>query len=144
MSIKRADSLRSLGLTQIAVDKGTRAKLKQAAGDMPLSEYLKLIAEAGIKNAQGGLPGSIIPAGKPRDTSAQVGAICQSIIHMAEVVPMADKKREAYVSIAGKFARYEMLDQAIEFYDKLRPEYEKEIERESALDAGQLRLVNET
>jgi len=129
----------------ISTDKGTRAKLKQAAGDMPLSEYLKLVADAALKNKQGGLPGSVIPAGKSRDTSAQVGAICQSIIHMAQVVPMTDKKRDAYVSIAGKFARFEMIDRAIEYYDKLRPEYEKEVEREAAKDAGQLTWgLNET
>jgi hypothetical protein len=62
--IKRADSLRGQELTHIATDKPTREKLKQNANALgiPLSEYLRLVANAGIKlGKQGQLPAISAP-----------------------------------------------------------------------------------
>jgi hypothetical protein len=44
--LKRADSVRSMGLTYLATDKPTRAKLKAAAAaaGLPLTEYLRYLA----------------------------------------------------------------------------------------------------
>ena len=48
-----AGTLRAAGVTAVAVDKPTRAKLKALAGDMPLSHWLRGIAFGTIKPPQG-------------------------------------------------------------------------------------------
>ena len=56
-----AGTLRAAGVTAVAVDKPTRAKLKALAGDMPLSHWLRGIAFGTIEPPRGGaqepLPG---------------------------------------------------------------------------------------
>lgn len=50
-------SLRAAGITSLPCDIPTRAKIKQLAGDMPVSHYLRLIAERELRNRPGALPG---------------------------------------------------------------------------------------
>ncbi len=62
--VKREDSIRSLGQVLIATDKPTRAKLKAAAAAhcMPLTEYLRVVADKGLEGMQGVLPDNYAPS----------------------------------------------------------------------------------
>lgn len=59
MRIQRdpGSSLRSLGMTTIAVDAATKARLFQLAGDIPLCDYLRSFSERELANRQGSFPG---------------------------------------------------------------------------------------
>ena len=54
---KSATSIRSLGHTMINVDKPTKSRLKRLAGDMPLVEYLRHLADQEDKSKQSSLSG---------------------------------------------------------------------------------------
>lgn len=62
--VKREDSLRSRGLTFIGTDKPTKDSLKKAAAasGLPLSEYMRVLADEAIKNKQGAFPGGPQPS----------------------------------------------------------------------------------
>jgi|WetSurMetagenome_2_1015567.scaffolds.fasta_scaffold517859_2 hypothetical protein len=63
---KHADSLRAIGHSTIAVDLATRSKLKELAGDMPVSQYVKRLAFGVI--SPGGTPQTPFP-GTEHDVS---------------------------------------------------------------------------
>jgi hypothetical protein len=75
--MREPESLMSQGLTRIAIDKPTRAKLHELAGDMPVSRYLRGIAFGDIK--PGGSPQAPLPGQERLVSSNTLPAIASSI-----------------------------------------------------------------
>ncbi len=65
---RRCDTVRSLGQASIGTDRPTRDKLKAAATarGLALSEYMRVLADEGVKGLQGVLPGSYAPSSTTR------------------------------------------------------------------------------
>lgn len=61
---KREDSTRSLGMASLGTDIPTRDKIKAAAAaaGMPVSEYLRYLADLAVKDQQGVMLSSPLPA----------------------------------------------------------------------------------
>lgn len=61
---KQEGSTRVMGQASLATDKPTREKIKAiaAAHGLPVSEYLKVVADKGMKDLQGVLPGGYQPS----------------------------------------------------------------------------------
>lgn len=107
--LKTDDSLNSMGRTLIATDKPTRAKLKQAAANngLPLSKYLRLVAERDLANKQGGLPEVELPTA---DTIASVkegiSVLGYSILVLAYTLDMPAEKLEALHQFIAWFDKF--------------------------------------
>ena len=77
MPPKSPDSIRSLGHTVIHLDAPTKAKFKQAAGDMPLIDYLRQLADRELSSGQG----EMIPT---QNTIASVKSDTKQLINFFE------------------------------------------------------------
>jgi hypothetical protein len=104
----------SQGLTRIAIDKPTRAKLHELAGDMPLSHYLRGIAFGSIKpdgGAQTPLPGQerLVSRNTLASVSAEVNALAAEVKALATMRDINERRYEAMLVHIGK---------CVEFNDK--------------------------
>lgn len=138
--IKRDDSLRALGLTYVATDKPTRAKLNAAAAaaGMPLSEYLRVLADKAISGKQGALPA--ITPGRSVDVSQRIAILSSQAIEMSKYIPMSKSRRMAVLSLANKHIKFNDLRHAQMLYDKMEQEFESVRSRVESLQRGQLTL----
>ncbi len=87
---KRADSLNGMGRTMIATDIPTRAKLKAAAAaaGMPLSTYLRVLADDTLKGKQLLIPGQTAPTVTGQK---QLGVLMKAILLLLGIESHRDK-----------------------------------------------------
>ena len=71
-------SLRAAGSSSVAVDKPTRAKLKELAGDMPVAHYLRGIAFGYIKPPEGSAQ-EVLPGQERFVSPATIHAVAAGI-----------------------------------------------------------------
>jgi len=139
---KQADSVRSLGLTFIGTDIPTRAKLKAAAAraGMPLTKYLRLLADAVVTNTQGGLPNVDLPV-KP--DMQRIATLSQQAVELSRSIPMSQSRRMAVLSLANRHIMFNDERHAQMLYDKVLAEFETVRAKVSAMESGQLELTLE-
>ena len=106
-----ADTIRAGGITTVAVDKPTKAMLKQLAGDTPLYVYVKQLAIKEMVGGQAGLPGHehltsqhTIAAVKS-DTAAIRAFVKRLDAAFDKAVPPYDWNKDAIVQLARFIAK---------------------------------------
>ncbi len=132
--IKTGDSLRSVGLTYIPVDKPTRAALKAIAGreGLPLSHYLREVARRELENMQiplAGLPisssGSVAIASIKNDIASILSLMHQTwnkptdeLISIVQkglgIVPQEDPLRNTKALLKQLVAAIDKLDEPMQ------------------------------
>jgi hypothetical protein len=138
--IKRDDTVRAFGQASVGTDKPTRDKLKAAAAaaGMPVSDYMRILADQAIKDIQGGFGAAAGPTGKQSDISRKVEQLCTMAIKMSEAIPMSKARRLSVLSLANRHIKFDMLKQAQWLHDTIETEFNAYSEKVAAKEAGQL------
>ena len=85
-------TLRAEGISSIAVDKPTRARLKQLAGDMPVSHYLRALTERELAKTG---KGRALPGTELLVSGATLPAIAEGVNKLAVTL-------DAFVSVLSE------------------------------------------
>lgn len=140
MAKVKADSTYSLGQTSICSDKPTKAKLQAAAraAGIPLTEYLRILADKAVEDIQGGF--GITSRPEP-DTISRIESLSRQAIEMSRIIPMSKSRRMSVLSLANRHIKFNELRHAEILFDKMSGEYEEYRAKENVKEAGQQELI---
>lgn len=138
--VKKEDSVRTLGQASIGTDIPTRDKIKDIAAKagIPVSEFLRRVADNAADNMQRGLP--LLTPPRTVDSQRQIESFVSRAIAMSKCIPMTDKRHLAILDYANQIAAMNELAPAKLLCDVMVKEFEPVVAKYMAKERGQLEL----